>query len=65
VEASGLSKRELARALGTSPTQLYRLLDPTYYGKSIGQMTALLRLVGKDVELVVSDRAKTPFHPSP
>ena len=65
VAASGLSKRELARSLGTSPTQLYRLLDPTYYGKSMGQMAALLRLVGKEVELVVRDRARTPVHPSP
>jgi len=31
----------------------------------MGQMAALLRLVGKDVELVVRDRAKTPVHPSP
>lgn len=65
VEASGLSKRELVRALGTSPSQLYRLLDPTYHGKSMGQMAALLRLLGKDVEVVVKDRAKTPVHPSP
>jgi hypothetical protein len=65
VEGSGLSKRELARSLGTSPAQLYRLLDPTYYGKSLGQMAALLRLLGKDVEVVVSDRAMTPVHPPP
>jgi len=65
VAASGLSKRELARSLGTSPTQLYRLLDPTYYGKSMGQMVALLRLVGKDVGVIVRDRAKTPVYPSP
>lgn len=65
VEASGLSKRELVRALGTSPSQFYRLLDTTYYGKSIGQMAALLRLLGKDVEVVVRDRAQAPVHPSP
>jgi hypothetical protein len=54
VEASGLSKRELIRRLGTSPSQFYRLLDPTYYGKSVGQLASLLRLVGMDVDVVVS-----------
>ena len=56
VEESGLSKRELIRALGTSPSQFYRLLDPAYYGKSIGQMAALLRLAGREVDVVVRDR---------
>jgi hypothetical protein len=58
VEESGLSKRELIRALGTSPSQLYRLLDPAYYGKSIGQMAALLRLVSREVEVVVRERGE-------
>lgn len=53
LEESGLSKRELIRRLRTSPSQFYRLLDPTYYGKSAGQMLALLHLLGKDVDLVV------------
>ncbi len=53
LEESGLSKRELIRRLRTSPSQFYRLLDPTYYGKSVGQMLALLHLLGKDVDLVV------------
>ena len=53
LEDSGLSKRELIRRLGTSPSQFYRLLDPTYYGKSVGQMLALLHLLGKEVDLVV------------
>ena len=53
LESSGLSKRELIRALGTSPSQLYRLLDPTYYGKSVGQMAALLHLLGQEVDVVV------------
>jgi hypothetical protein len=47
VDASELSKRELVRRLGTSATQLYRLLDPTNTTKSIGQMLALLHLLGK------------------
>ena len=53
LEESGLSKRELIRGLGTSPSQFYRLLDPTYSGKSVGQMLALLHLLGKEVDLVV------------
>jgi hypothetical protein len=53
LEESGLSKRELIRRLGTSPSQFYRLLDPTCYGKSAGQMLALLHLLGKQVDLVV------------
>jgi hypothetical protein len=57
LEETGLSKREIARRLGTSPSQFYRLVDPTYYGKSIGQMMALLWILGRDVELVVKPRA--------
>lgn len=53
-EESGLSKRELIRRLGTSPAQLYRLLDPANSAKSVGQMLALLHLLGRDVELVVT-----------
>lgn len=56
LEGTGLSKREIARRLGTSPSQFYRLVDPTYYGKSIGQMLALLWILGRDVELVVKPR---------
>ena len=53
-EASGLGVRQLCRTLGTSPTQFYRLLDPAYYGKSVGQMMALLRLLGMKVEVRVT-----------
>jgi hypothetical protein len=53
IEASGLSKRELIRRLGTSASQLYRLLDTTNYSKSIDQMLALLRVLGKEVDVVV------------
>lgn len=57
-DESELSKGELIRRLGTSASQLYRLLDPTFYGKSIEQMLALLRVLGRDVELVVHPRRK-------
>lgn len=61
---SGLGKRQAARLLGTSPTQLYRLLDPTNHGKSVGQMLALLHLVGREVSWTIGSRgaaeARTP-----
>jgi hypothetical protein len=56
VERSDLSKREIVRRLGTSATQLYRLLDPTNYRKSIGQLMALLEILDCEVEVVVRDK---------
>jgi len=56
LKESGLGIRQIARQLGTSPSQLYRLLDPANRGKSVGQMLALLNLVNRDVELVVRHR---------
>ena len=55
-EGSGLSTREVARTLGSSPTQLYRLLDPTNYAKSLRQLMALLYLLGCDVDVEVKER---------
>jgi len=43
--------------LGTSATQLYRLLDQTNYRKSVDQVLSLLQVLDCDVDLVV--RAKT------
>lgn len=57
-DASGLSAREVARWLGTSPTQLYRLLDPTNYAKSLKQLLSLLYLLGAEVEVEVRDRSR-------
>jgi hypothetical protein len=57
VAASPLSKREIARRLGTSAAQLYRLLDQTNYRKSVDQVLALLQVLDCDVDLVV--RART------
>ncbi len=56
LEASNLAKREVIRRLGTSPAQLYRLLDPTDYGKSVDKMLELLSVLGCDVELTVRQR---------
>ncbi len=60
--ASGLSKRELIRALDTSASQLYRLLDPTNHSKSVGQMLSLLHLLGREVDVVVRSRQEPPRH---
>jgi hypothetical protein len=56
LDSSGLSTREVARSLGTSPTQLYRLLDPTNYTKSLRQLMALLYLLGCDIDVAIKDR---------
>ena len=56
VERSDLSKREIIRRLGTSATQFYRLLDPSNYTKSIGQIISLLEILDCEVELVVRDK---------
>jgi len=57
VEESGISKRELIRRLDTSASQFYRLMDPAYSGKSLGQLLALLHLVGRDVDVTKRDPA--------
>ena len=55
--ASGLSAREVARSLGTSPAQLYRLVDPTNYTKSVRQLMALLYVLGCEVDVDVKERS--------
>ncbi len=54
---SALSKRELIRRLGTSPAQLYRLLDQTNHSKSIDQMLRLLSVLDCDVDLIVRPKS--------
>jgi len=56
VERSPLSKREIMRRLGTSQAQLYRLLDPANYKKSMNQLVELLAAVDCEVDLVVRER---------
>lgn len=57
---SGLSKRELIRRLGTSPAQLYRILDQENYRKSIDQVLGLLSVLNCRVEFRVEPAAKGP-----
>ena len=61
LDASGLSVREASERLGTSPAQLYRLLDPTNYSKSARQLLALLALGGASV--TVTDSSPPPQQP--
>ena len=56
IDRAGLSRRELARRLKTSVPQLYRLLDPANTQKSLGQLVALLHLLGCDIKLVIKPR---------
>ena len=51
LEKSALSTREICRRLGTSASQLYRLLDQTNYRKSVKQLLALLYILGCEVEM--------------
>ena len=57
IEASPLSKCEIIRRLGTSATQLYRLLDQKNYRKSVDQLLSLLHVLDCDIDLLV--RTKT------
>jgi hypothetical protein len=60
-DASELSAREISRRLGTSPAQLYRLLDPTNYAKSLRQLFSLLHLLGYEIDVEVKDRSPRPL----
>ena len=60
IQASPLSRREIIRRLGTSATQLYRLLDQTYYRKTIDQLLSLLHVLDCDVDLVVRGHRARP-----
>jgi len=57
IAVTPLARREIIRRLGSSPAQLYRLLDQTNYRKSVDQLLRLLQVLDRDVELVV--RAKS------
>jgi hypothetical protein len=59
VRESELGIRQIARQLRTSASQLYRLLDPENSGKSVGQMLALLDLVGRDVEFRIYPKSSS------
>jgi len=55
LEASRLSKREVARRLKTSPAQVYRLLDQTNHAKSLDAMFDLITVLGAELRFVVGE----------
>lgn len=54
--SAGQSGREIARRLGTSVPQLYRLLDPGNSTKSINRLISLLHVLGCAFDLRVRRR---------
>jgi hypothetical protein len=57
LEQSKVSRREIIRRLGTSPSQFYRLIDPANYQKTIDQMLALLSVLGCEVEFSIKPKS--------
>jgi hypothetical protein len=53
-----LRPSEPSEPSGTSPAQLYRLLDPTNHTKSMRQLLSLLHLLGFDVDVEVKPRPR-------
>jgi len=60
MDATHLSSREVCRRLGTSATQLYRLLDERDGSTSLRQLMVLLSVLGCQVELRTRDAAGRP-----
>lgn len=54
VKASNLSKRFICPQMGTSLSQLFRLLDLTNQKKTIDQMLRLITILGADFEIKVA-----------
>ncbi|MEA1910406.1 MAG: hypothetical protein U9N32_01870 [Spirochaetota bacterium] len=55
IDNTSLSKREIIRRLGTSPSQYYRLLDQTNVTKSINKMVNLLQVLGCEMDVIFRD----------
>ncbi len=53
MKSTRLSIREIARRLGTSPAQLYRLLGDGDYDKSMDQVVSLLQVLDCEIDLIV------------
>ena len=50
---AGLSKQEVMRRMKTSAGQLYRLLDPANYNKTVDQMLKLIAVLGYAVDMSI------------
>jgi len=57
LERSELSVRETCRRLGTSPAQLYRLIDPANARKSIDKLVELLAVLDCEVDIIIKPKA--------
>ena len=57
VKELGVSKREVIRRMGTTPTQFYRLMDNDNLNKTIDQMVKLLSALDCSVSFVVEEAA--------
>ncbi|SDF03729.1 antitoxin HicB [Thermus arciformis] len=51
LKARGLSQRELARRMGTSPSAVHRLLDPFYFGHSLESLRRATKALGVGLEV--------------
>ncbi|MFI5035588.1 MAG: hypothetical protein ACHQFZ_05230 [Acidimicrobiales bacterium] len=63
MNSSGKTARVVARALNTSPAQLYRLMDPTNYSKSFRQLISLLNYLGVNVDFQMSEARNLKSRP--
>ncbi len=52
IETKEISKKEIMRRVGLSPTQFYRLINQSFYGKTIDQMIRLLSALDCTVDVV-------------
>ncbi len=57
LKTNSVSRREIIRRMGTTPTQFYRLLDQTSYHKTIDQMVKLLAALDCPVEITFKKAA--------
>lgn len=53
----GISRREVIRRMGTTPTQFYRLIDQKNAGKTLDQMLKLMVALDLQVDLIIGEAA--------
>ena len=53
INKSGISKREICRRMGTSMSQLSRILDTANYSKTFDQLIKLFTIMGTEVKIQV------------